>query len=196
MSPNDAVSEHMGWRRATLLALLLIAPCVTAVLSAAILFDVASGHDQVFRQEPLPMDLPLSLTAQTEGEAMARVYELLARGIGPNDPIPYRHPVTTEGQVREVGLLFIAAASSDRDLLHLLVAKGADLSHPINAIAVCAAVMADKPHVLRALLEDLGADPNPEPRCNQNRDSPLALARRLPEPRILEILLAKGGRDD
>lgn len=69
--------------------------------------------------------MPIGLAPGTGDEAVVRVYELLARSVGPNDPIFYRHPITTWGQLSEVGLLYVAAAESDGDLLHLLAAKGA-----------------------------------------------------------------------
>lgn len=106
----------------------------------------------------------VSLAPERDGKAIIRVYEFLASGVGPSDPILFRHPITTGGQSREVGLLYATAGESDGDLLGLLAARG--------------------------------ADPNPKPRCNDNRDSQLAAARRFRDSRVAEILLAKGALDD
>ena len=196
MSFGDRNLERLTWCRVIAFVLLSIAPIIVAVASLAVLIVVIAGRDQLFRIEPLALDVPIGLAWEREKESIVRVYELLARGVGHNDPILYRHPITTGGLVREVGLLFVAAGESDEDLLLLLAEKGADLSIPINAVAVCATVLANRQTELQILLDDLGADPNPEPRCNDNRDSPLALARRLEDPRAVEILLANGALDD
>ena len=192
-SPSSGL---VAWRGRAAIALIAAAPAAVASLSLAVLLGVILGHDPLFRVEPLMVEQPIRLAPAREGKATLRVYELLARGVDANEPILYRHPVTTEGREREVGLLFVAAAEDDSDLLRLLAVRGADISKPINALAVCAAVLADKPYKLKILLDELGADPNPEPRCTAQGDGPLAAARRLRDPRVSEILLAKGARDD
>lgn len=180
-------------RKQAALTLLLAAPVLLACAFAALLLTILVGRDVLFQVPALELSKPLRLSVDGATSTAIRVYELLSRGVGPNEPLLFTHPVTTRGRELRVGLLFIAAGGDDTDLIRLIVEQGADLSLPINVAAICAAVAANNTERARVFLEDLKMSANPRPRCLSDSVSPLALAEQLDYPDDTRDLLLQHG---
>ncbi len=123
------------------------------------------------------------------------VLQLLDKGADPNLTMDYRHPELNRGIAFKASPLTIAAASGELRLVELLVRGGGRPDLPGNERALCAAVILGHGNVQDFLIEQ-GADPNPRPKCDGGRRSPLriALDKGLDDP--AERLKAAGALED
>ncbi len=167
--------------------LVFLVPSGFALLLGAGLYLAIAAEWRIF--EP-PKTLGDALKIGAEDTS----FRLLAEGADPNLLVDYRHPEINGGQAFAATPLTIAAANGKPRTVAVLIDAGAHPTLPGNEQALCAAVALSHGNV-QVLLMAEGADPNPRPKCDGDRRSPLGIARDRGLAELAERLIAAGARE-
>lgn len=147
---------------------IFLAPSLIATVTGLALFFA-------LRFDLLYLGPPRSL-----GEAVMRgsdeaVLRLLSEGADPDLAVSFHHPRLNGGEAFQATPLTIAAAGGNLTEVRLIMEAGADPREPGNERALCASVTLGHGNVQDFLILR-GADPNPRPKCDAGRRSPLRIA--------------------